>query len=154
MDPLCTGEGGGIREFWESYGVVVVVDISEGIAVGVLDEKESTNGELGGSGLEPCRGRPVGDFKRPLSMSETALVDPVGLSLSLSLSLSLEDILLRIDPLSDLVDPWVSDLIIGKVPSTPLEPLSPDFLDCCWPIVAGTGVAMSSARPERTRWSR
>jgi hypothetical protein len=134
-----------MREFSESKGVPTAVDVSE------IDALPGGPAVVGGGGFEALRGRPVGGdwiASSPFlsTPARNAAAELVGLSSSL-LFFSLRSlILLRIDPLRDREDPWVSVLMIGKVlvPSTPSEPvearaerlpLSPDLFDGCWPML-------------------
>lgn len=135
------GDGGGTRSFVESYGVVAVVDGSDP-GTGLTPFVSTGDGRLPLEPRDSLRERPlVEDFidaASDLSTGEGMTADEfVGL---LSLSL-LDEILLRMDPRIDLVDPIVSDFEIGKVlPSGAEEPddwfpLSPERFEGCWPII-------------------
>lgn len=143
------GDGGGTRSLVESCGVVAVVDASE---PGVDVDIEPLVVMMGGGrpGLEPrdsLRERPLAeDFTDAASDLSIGGEFKTGAEFVGLLSLSLlDEILLRMDPRMDLVDPWVSALLIGKVLPSGLSetaeelvdgfPLSPDRFEGCWPIL-------------------
>jgi hypothetical protein len=127
-----------MSEFSESNGVVGAVDDSE------IPALSADGPAVPDVGAEFLRGR-APEVESPFSLlpARNEATAASGSSVSPFPRLSL--ILLRIDPLIDLDDPCVSDLMIGKVPvPSPREPVEPraegfplsppDLLDGCCPM--------------------